>query len=108
MRGNSAERAGGGIEADGGTTVVARGRLTGNTTGAVPGNGGALHLTGAGGVKVKGSLVANNTAGAEGGGLWNSATGDFTIERTTIRDNSAAGADADQGGGGALQRRRHA
>ena len=46
VRGNSAERAGGGIEALGGTTVVVRSRLTGNDTGAVPGNGGAVHLAG--------------------------------------------------------------
>jgi hypothetical protein len=96
---NDAPRAGGGIEANVGTTTVTGSVLRGNTTGAAPGNGGGLHLTGAGTVAVEGSRVLDNTAAAEGGGLWNSATGEMDVSDTVLRRNVAAGAAADQGGG---------
>lgn len=100
VRGNSATRAGGGIEAVGGTTELTGVTLRGNETGAVPGNGGGLHLTGEGTVTVVGGVVRDNVASAEGGGLWNSADGTMTVRGTRILQNEARGAAADQGGGG--------
>ncbi|GAA1476749.1 hypothetical protein GCM10009623_11950 [Nocardioides aestuarii] len=100
LEANDASRAGGGIEANVGTTTVTGSVLSGNSTGAAPGNGGGLHLTGAGTVAVEGSQVLDNTAAAEGGGLWNSATGEMDVSDSVLRRNVAAGAAADQGGGG--------
>lgn len=100
VTGNTSVRAGGGIEANVGSTTVNRSTLSRNSTGNGPGNGGAIHLTGAGDVKVQRSTVARNTATAEGGGLWNSATGTFLVNATTVSANTAGGAAADQGGGG--------
>lgn len=97
--GNVAQRAGGGIEAVAGQTTVRRTRLAGNRTGAAPGNGGALHLTGAGAVDVVDSSVIGNRAAAEGGGLWNSAEGTFSVVDTLLRGNVAGGDAADEGGG---------
>ncbi len=37
---------------------------------------------------------------AEGGGLWNSAAGTFTVTGSEVVGNTAGGNDADQGGGG--------
>ncbi len=98
--GNSATRAGGAIEANGGTTEIERSTLSGNSTGPMPGNGGALHLTGEGIVTVSRSTVEGNVAASEGGGLWNSATGTMEVSRTTISANVANGEAADNGGGG--------
>ncbi|MDP5183437.1 right-handed parallel beta-helix repeat-containing protein [Blastococcus sp. BMG 814] len=89
ISGNSSQRAGGGIEANVGTTKLSRTELNDNTTGAVPGNGGGLHLTGAGTVTIERSRVTGNAAANEGGGLWNSATGTMTVTRTDIRRNYA-------------------
>ena len=100
LAGNSASRAGGAIEASGGRTVVAFSTMADNTTGAMPGNGGALHLTGEGYVEVDRSWVTSNVAAAEGGGLWNSATGTMIVNGSVITGNTANGVEADQGGGG--------
>jgi hypothetical protein len=97
---NSAPRAGGGVEALEGRTVVRRSALVANTTGDGPGNGGGLHLTGPGAVVVKGSRIVGNTASAEGGGLWNSVDGTMRVRGSVVTGNRAAGAEADQGGGG--------
>lgn len=107
IRGNSAQRAGGGIEAGpliGATTVPTTTMLDGvrlqdNMLLGSPRNGGGLHLTGAGTVDVVNSSVLGNTA-AEGGGLWNSAAGIMTITDSLIAENTADGPAADQGGGG--------
>ena len=96
---NRAERAGGGIEANEGTTRVDDTLLKGNRTGAAPGNGGGLHLTGAGTVRVEDSRVIGNRASAEGGGLWNSATGEMTVTDTVLNRNVGSGAEATNGGG---------
>eukprot|EP00903_Cladosiphon_okamuranus_P000764 g762.t1 len=102
ISGNSAVRAGGGIEdASGAGSMVTLTNVMfmGNTTGSAPGNGGAVHITGAGDMSITGGVVSNNTASAEGGGLWN-GTGTMTVSGVTIENNTAAGASADQGGGG--------
>ncbi|MBX3012695.1 MAG: CSLREA domain-containing protein [Caldilineaceae bacterium] len=101
---NHANRAGGGIELNASAEKPAYATLTsielsGNSTGAAPGNGGALHITGPGHVKVTAALVTNNSAAAEGGGLWNSATGTLLVVESTLRNNLATGNDPDQGGG---------
>ena len=104
ITGNTAVRAGGGIEATAGSvTTVSRSTLSGNSTGAGPGNGGGLHLTGAGTVHVERSTVSGNTAASEGGGLWNSGTGTMTVDRTVVTGNTASGAEATMGGGGLFQ-----
>ena len=101
ITGNSANRAGGGIEiADGsGFTTLANVTLDGNDALAGPGNGGGLHITGAGNSSITGGSVFGNTAAAEGGGLWN-GTGTMTIDGTNIEGNTASGTSADEGGGG--------
>ncbi|CAN5157061.1 hypothetical protein BH20ACT5_BH20ACT5_00830 [soil metagenome] len=100
ITGNTAVRAGGGVEANVGSTRLMRTDLSANATGPNPGNGGGLHLTGAGSVEIIGTAVTENTASAEGGGLWNSATGVMTVATTSVMDNTASGAAADQCGGG--------
>ncbi|HMV69933.1 MAG TPA: hypothetical protein PKA64_24045, partial [Myxococcota bacterium] len=100
ISGNSAERAGGGIEANEGTTLLLVAELLDNTTGPGPGNGGGLHLTGPGDVQVGYSTVSGNTASREGGGMWNSSTGTMSVFHSQITDNAANGAAADDGGGG--------
>ncbi len=102
IAGNLSNRAGGGIEDNAGILVRLHNvRLLKNSTGAAPGNGGALHITGAGTVEVVNSTVAENSAAAEGGGLWNSAVGLLTVSGTTFNNNRATGS-ADDNGGGAL------
>ena len=102
IAGNTASRAGGGIEDNSraGTTFrIDSVMLANNVTGAAPGNGGGVHITGNGDLEISSSTVVGNEAAAEGGGLWNGA-GTMSVTNTNITDNRAAGADADQGGGG--------
>ncbi|MFD2433724.1 beta strand repeat-containing protein [Mesonia maritima] len=102
ISGNSAVRAGGGIEEN----SVAESMLTmtnvdlmNNDVASNPGNGGGLHVTGAGDSDISGGMVSGNTASLEGGGLWN-GSGSMTIDGTTIDGNTASGAMANEGGGG--------
>ncbi|MFN4256075.1 MAG: choice-of-anchor Q domain-containing protein [Saprospiraceae bacterium] len=103
ISGNTASRAGGGVEGNGGAGTMLTLKnvmLMNNHTGATPGNGGGLHLTGAGNSAITGCTVSGNTAASEGGGLWN-GTGTMTINGgTTISGNTASGNLADNGGGG--------
>ncbi|MEZ6137405.1 MAG: choice-of-anchor Q domain-containing protein [Pirellulaceae bacterium] len=106
ISGNVANRAGGGIEAETGTTTnLTNVFLTMNNAGvspdatAAPGNGGGLHITGAGNATITGGEVTDNVAALEGGGLWNGA-GTMTIDGTLIAGNTASGPAADDGGGG--------
>lgn len=86
---NLAPRAGGGVEADTGTTRIFSTVLEGNETGAAPGNGGGFHITGTGTVLVEDSMFRMNHASNQGGGIWNSATGTMTINRTRFVNNTA-------------------
>ncbi len=92
--GNSSARAGGGIEVVGGTTGLAGTttlsgvRLLDNDTGAMPGNGGGLHLGGAGTVTIDASRVEDSSAANGGGGLWNSPSGIMTVTGTSIVGNT--------------------
>jgi Ca2+-binding RTX toxin-like protein len=86
---NSASRAGGGIEMISGSITLTNSRITGNSTGASPGNGGGVHITADGSVTLDATTVDNNSAANEGGGLWNSADGSITLTNVTISGNSA-------------------
>lgn len=97
---NRASRAGGAIEAVGGTTELTGVQLFDNIAGSNPGNGGAVHLTGAGEVSLTEAAVVNNRAANEGGGLWNSADGTMTVTESVVARNVANGDAADSGGGG--------
>lgn len=98
--GNMAERAGGAIEANEGSTVIGGSVIDANMTGPGPGNGGGLHLTGRGAVVITDTIVSGNTASREGGGLWNSSTGTMAVEDCDVSGNVALGVAADDGGGG--------
>ncbi len=102
ISGNVSVRAGGGIEDNsmaGNTLVLTNVTLSGNSTGAAPGNGGGLHITGPGNSTITGGIFNDNFAALEGGGLWN-GTGTMTVAGATISGNTAAGATAGDGGGG--------
>ena len=97
---NDAMRAGGAIEVQGSTLELTDGVAIANSTGAMPGNGGMLHVTGGGStVIVRGGDFLDNFAAAEGGALWNAAGSTLTVFDAAFVDNIAAGGDADQGGG---------
>lgn len=100
VSGNDAARAGGGIEANIGSSTLNAVLLSKNGTGANPGNGGGFHLTGAGSVDIDDSAVVQNTATNEGGGLWNSSTGTMDVDTTAICNNVApTGANVFNAGG---------
>ena len=126
ISGNTANRAGGGIETTGGTDVTLTNVTLGGATASDgnmalgiggdaatngAGNGGGLHITGDGLVTISGGTIQNNSA-AEGGGLWNSATGTLSLDDTLssiLIDSNTAFGNADpsassaadlQGGGG--------
>ena len=99
--GNSANRAGGAIEDNssmGGMLTLTSCDFMENTTGAAPGNGGALHITGPGDSMITGGMANMNEAAAEGGGFWN-GSGTMTVDGTSFDGNIASGDAADNGGG---------
>ncbi len=105
--GNTANRAGGGIEDKSGaglSVTLTNVNLDNNNAGvspavAAPGNGGALHITNLQNITITGGTVNGNSANREGGGLWNSV-GVMTVDGVTIDGNTALGAAANQGGAG--------
>ncbi|MCA9110134.1 MAG: hypothetical protein KDA52_09320 [Planctomycetaceae bacterium] len=111
ISGNTANRAGGGIEVTDTTVTLNNVLLNGNSAGvdigagatAAPGNGGGLHVSGAAMVTIVDGEVNENLAAAEGGGLWNQAGATMVIDDgTTIMSNVASGnADANSNGNGA-------
>lgn len=100
LSGGMAERAGGAIEANAGTTRIFSTEITGNSCGPNPGNGGGFHLTGEGDVTMVDANFADNVADAEGGGAWNSGSGTMYLDGCTFENNAANGTAADNGGGG--------
>ncbi len=54
-----------------------------------PGSGGGLHITGDAVVRINDGTVNGNLASRDGGGLWNSATGNLIVDGTVIENNSA-------------------
>ena len=110
VEGNVANRAGGGVENNGGSAAFSDVLFTTNSAGrdaasAAPGNGGAIHVSGMGTTSITGGAAVGNFAFSEGGAFWN-GSGTMTIENTQIGGpdmndgNTASGADADNGGGG--------
>ena len=100
--GNTAIRAGGGIEdASGSSTVVnvTNTHISRNIVRTGPGNGGGVHVGSDGDFNITGSTVNFNEAGQEGGGLWN-GSGTMTVSDTEVTGNVAKGDAADNGGGG--------
>lgn len=105
---NSANRAGGAIEIIDGSinaygNVMAHNDVNGTAGSANPGNGGALHITGMSNTSVlfDSCMVMFNEAASEGGGLWNQAGSTLTVRNSSkVNGNIAAGASADNGGGG--------
>ena len=100
---NTANRAGGGIEATAGssttlTDVLMELNVAGPDGSAAPGNGGALHISGDGNADISGGTIRDNMAAREGGGLWNN-TGAMTVDGTILTGNIASGDAADDGGG---------
>ncbi len=95
LAGNTANRAGGGIETTGGTVDVDDTELRNNDAASNPGNGGAIHSA-AGTVTVDGGRITGNTAANEGGGVWN-GNGDTTVSGTTFDGDggNTAGAEGD-------------
>ena len=109
ISGNTANRAGAGIENAGGTVTLTDVAVSDNVipaATAAPGNGGGLH-SGGGTVTVNGGTFSGNQA-TEGGGLW--ASGTLVVQADTLQDGDAGrtqisgnvgrGADAANGGGG--------
>ncbi len=99
--GNTANRAGGGIETAGGTVELTNVSLGSDGDGlndasegnsvaenSNPGNGGGLHIGGNGVVTIAGSRISANSA-IEGGGLWNSGAGTLTVINSTVANNVA-------------------
>lgn len=107
---NTANRAGGAVENNGGSASFAGVLFTQNiagpdSTSAAPGNGGAIHVSGTGKTTIQGGVAVGNIAFSEGGAFWN-AIGTMTVDGVTIggqgtnEANIARGANADNGGGG--------
>ncbi len=104
ISGNTANRAGGGLEAtNSSTTTLINVNLIGNIAGpagsAAPGNGGGMHISGAGNATITGGIIEENLAAREGGGLWN-GNGTMVVSGTNLIGNVASGDAADDGGGG--------
>lgn len=99
---NIANRAGGGIENNGGSVTLNDVSVRDNTVNTAPGNGGGLHSQ-PGEVTVNGGAFNRNTAGNEGGGLWNGNAGTMNLRGVTVADNTVSGGiagDTTRGGGG--------
>ncbi len=90
LSGNTAVRAGGGIEANFGTTALTDVDLDANVAGPDPGFGGGLHAGGNAVITWDGGTVSNNAASGEGGGLWCSAGASVTADGLVFGANSSA------------------
>ena len=87
LKGNTANRAGGAIEASDTKVTVSGSTLFNNSTGQAPGNGGALHLSGASSALIVGARITDNRATSQGGGIWNSARGTLILDGTYLSGN---------------------
>ena len=94
-----ANRAGGGLEAAGGTSVLSGVLVEMNDAGTNPGNGGGIHAGGQADLTLTDLRIRMNTA-VEGGGFWINAGGMLMATGLEVHENVATGADAEQGGGG--------
>src|SRR5690606_2556607 len=107
ISGNSANRAGGGIEVIDGLLTINDSTIENNDAGitgtANPGHGGGVHVTGTNFTRVDlwNAIVRNNTAAQQGGGLWNQTNGVMLVRvGSQVTGNTASGDAADDGGGG--------
>ena len=94
---------GAGVHVDTGRVDIAGVRFTRNMAGedgSGDGCGGALYNDADAVVTISGGVIFGNFAALEGGGIWNSDSGDVRLDGLTVAQNDAAGDDADQGGGG--------
>ena len=96
---NRSWRAGGAIEAVGGSVLALGTDFDGNNAGTTPGNGGAIHGAGGASVTVSGGTAQRNRAEA-GGAFWVGAGSSLSLTSATVRGNFANGDAPDQGGGG--------
>ena len=94
---NLASEAGGGLAADGGQSVIDGSTFRENESQL---DGGGAHLVGSGELWVVRGLVDGNRAARSGGGIWVGSQSDLVLTFSTLEENEAAGAGADQGGGG--------
>ncbi len=104
---NSASRAGGAIEDNSGSstlTEIEDSDFIRNSTGDMPGNGGAIHITGDGDMNIFGGKFRRNTAVSEGGALWN-GVGTMYITEASVTDNRVLGPFQINGGGGFFNNR---
>ncbi|WP_412069295.1 right-handed parallel beta-helix repeat-containing protein [Rubrivirga sp. IMCC43871] len=103
--GNTAKRAGAGIElfddsatsnAVGETSLTLRKSTVDDNeiVEAMPGNGGGIHAGGAASILIQQSTISRNDA-REGGGLWVAGGVSATVQQSTVSGNTAA----DDGGG---------
>lgn len=94
IRGNTAQKEGGGIRLWHGATTVNSSEITGNT--AKDGHGGGIYVGGAT-LKLYGGRITGNTASGEGGGIRIEQTDDGKVNihgAPVVRDNAASnGAD---------------
>ena len=98
---NRASRAGGAVEAVGGSTRLIDVQLLRQHRGLQPRQRRcAAPDRRRRGVACDGGAVVNNRAANEGGGLWNSADGTMTVTDVVVARNVANGDAADSGGGG--------
>ena len=112
IKGNLANRAGGGIEIITGRAIFrdvtlgtedaesGDGNVAGRDDEGNPGNGGGLHVSGAANTTFFGGLVGYNEALIEGGGLWNAVGGIMRLNGTDVIGNVARGDAVGEGGGG--------
>lgn len=113
LRGNTAVRAGGGIEVRAGqlftTNALIGGTAAGDANTAGPsgsssiGNGGGIHVSGGAGTRaaIRGGAIVGNIAAHEGGGLWNPSGAIMMIRGgAVIQANIARGPATTDGGGG--------
>jgi len=90
---NAASRAGGAIEINNGgsgSMSISGAIFEQNTTGANPGNGGAIHITGSGGGLISNSEFLNNAADQEGGAVWN-GSGVVQVQGALFQGNQSQG-----------------
>ena len=100
---NTSARAGGAVEIIDGEFFDTDSVYTANDTGvslpAMPGNGGAIHITGTATSAFNRTQFSSNLAGSEGGAVWNAAGSEMFLTNVVFTENVASGDAADNGGG---------
>ncbi len=104
ISGNSANRAGGGIELISGGVIVSGTIITDNDVNGTagtpnPGNGGGIHTSGNAVVVATDMEITENSAASQGGGIW-MGPGVLSLTGVIVENNIAAGSLMTDGGGG--------